>query len=239
MNFTYLNRGDLIKSFHQESEEIEGVDNSNTSDDRSSSDDSKGPRRQQSEEYPRTIEFRHARGSLDPEDIIKWASFCLKIVELAMSLAQRSRTNIQEWDEIYLDDQGVEMKRLSLEGFMRDMNLDDETKAYWIAIQNKWADVREEDDRSDNEEPPMDEEYSDDEDFDDGRTRPGLETDTVGIEDGMTFTWNMLFIVPTCFDRLTKRASWHQGQEDISMSSVWSPLVFIPSRAQESLATFR
>ncbi|APA13578.1 predicted protein [Sclerotinia sclerotiorum 1980 UF-70] len=100
--------------------------------------------------FPRTIEFRQARGSLDIQDVNYWVDFCVGLVQLAEYYVENPGARIQSWDGGHdSHDQNLDVFQL-----MEDMNLDDRTMKYWRHRVAKYMAGSKEDDRTDIESLP-------------------------------------------------------------------------------------
>lgn len=81
---------------------------------------------------PRTVEFRQAAGTLDPDDIEHWVNFCVSLVRLAHEKAQTCRTGSAA--ELY-GGSGYPYKEwsggMSVEDLFEMMGFDEEEKGYW------------------------------------------------------------------------------------------------------------
>ncbi|CAD6452082.1 bc0669f5-5eef-4021-88af-057f7237d178 [Sclerotinia trifoliorum] len=101
--------------------------------------------------FPRTIEFRQARGSLDIHDVNYWVDFCVGLVQLAEYYVENPGARIQSWDE----DHDGHVKKLDIFQLMEDMNLDERTMRYWRHRVAKHMAGSNEDDRTDIENLPV------------------------------------------------------------------------------------
>ena len=81
---------------------------------------------------PRTVEFRQAAGTLDPNDIEHWVNFCVALVRLAHEKAQRYGTG--STTEVY-DGSGYPYREwsgnMSVQDLFEMMGFDEEEKGYW------------------------------------------------------------------------------------------------------------
>ena len=80
----------------------------------------------------RTIEFRQAAGTLDPDDIEHWVKFCVSLVRLAYEMARRYGT--MNAAEVY-DGTGYPYREwnggMSVEDLFEMMGFDEEEMGYW------------------------------------------------------------------------------------------------------------
>jgi hypothetical protein len=98
------------------------------------------------DEYPQTIEFRQARGTLNQEEIAMWVKFCIGLVQLAKFYAQNpDRFLVKTWED-----------KIDVFDLLRDMQLGEDAVLWWERRQAKYAHLEDEDARSDNEEEPSD-----------------------------------------------------------------------------------
>jgi hypothetical protein len=104
------------------------------------------------DEYPQTIEFRQARGSLDAEEIKHWVEFCIGLVKLATFYSESpDKFPVQSWPGLAGD-----RDRIDVFDLMKDMRLGDNEVEYWerkIALYQS-GQPGDENDRTDNETPP-------------------------------------------------------------------------------------
>lgn len=101
------------------------------------------------DEFPYTIEFRQARGTLDARDISRWVDFCIALIKLAEDYTEgesnsgaRKRFQPLDWD-------------VSIFDLIEEMELGDEALTYWRGRVVKFMGYSfgDEDDRLDNEDP--------------------------------------------------------------------------------------
>jgi hypothetical protein len=79
----------------------------------------------QGPEFPSTVEFRQALGSLDTDDIIKWIDFCVGLLRLAeYYLKNPQKFSAKSWDE-----------RVNVFDLIKDMGLGQEAEDYWARKQ--------------------------------------------------------------------------------------------------------
>ncbi|KAG9241540.1 hypothetical protein BJ878DRAFT_520292 [Calycina marina] len=77
------------------------------------------------EAFPPTIEFRHARGSLDAAHIMKWVEYCVGLVRLAHKYSLKEKAfRVTDWD-----------CNISTWNLMEDMGLSQESIEYWMALE--------------------------------------------------------------------------------------------------------
>jgi hypothetical protein len=108
------------------------------------------------EDFPETIEFRQARGSLDPEEISHWVDFCVGLVRLAEHYSQNPDAFPAKTFEELRSGEGVFK-------LMKDMVLSPEAIGFWDAKIKRYEEYREEDDRTDCELEPVDEDSDEEE----------------------------------------------------------------------------
>ena len=90
---------------------------------------------------PRTIEFRQAAGTLDPDDIEHWVNFCVSLVKLAHEKAQKYGTGSAA--EVY-DGRGYPYRdwngSMSIEDLFEMMGFDEEEMGYWTGRVERFRD---------------------------------------------------------------------------------------------------
>ncbi len=128
-------------------------------------DNEKGDRRRQvnftsavrDEKFPRTIEFRQARGTLEPEDVSRWVDFCIGLVHLAEFYSKHpERFRVQDWDPKRDNDGKLQANNINVFDLIQDMDLGPETTSYWEHRVAKYMSytIGDEYDRLDNFVPP-------------------------------------------------------------------------------------
>ncbi|KAF8854418.1 hypothetical protein BDZ45DRAFT_747561 [Acephala macrosclerotiorum] len=109
-------------------------------------------------QYPCTIEFRQAKGSLNAEDIARWVDFCVGLVRLAHFYDQHpSRFRVKHWlDEIAPNGEVRRENKISVFELMEDMNFGADAVKYWKHRMGKFQCFTpgDENDRCDDEFPP-------------------------------------------------------------------------------------
>jgi hypothetical protein len=109
------------------------------------------------DDFPSTVEFRQARGSLCPEEISRWVDFCIGLIRLAYLYHNHPRRFPTEALGDYYDGEGnLQGGGVSVFDLIRDMELDGEAVWYWELRMARYAmgTHGDADDRTDNELPP-------------------------------------------------------------------------------------
>jgi hypothetical protein len=143
-------------------------------------------------DYPQTIEFRQARGTLEPEEVHRWVDFCVGLVRLAEFYANNpDRFPLTSFRQ-ERPAPGVIVPNLTEDcfGLMDQMGLSAEAKEFWWRkvvryMQYSLDDV---DDRTDNELAPQEEPTEGTGDDGSGSDKPdtsGSTTDSHGGAGGM------------------------------------------------------
>lgn len=119
------------------------------------------------DDYPSTIEFRQARGSLRPKDILMWVDFCLGLVRLAHLYHAKPDLFPTDALDDYYDERGELLNaRVDVFDLIQDMGLSADAVRYWELTKALYASgmIGDENDRTDNElSPPEPTDYPDDE----------------------------------------------------------------------------
>jgi hypothetical protein len=122
------------------------------------------------ENFPATIEFRQARGSLCLEEISRWVDFCIGLVKLAALYREDpARFPVKGLGEYVDENNTVQKGRISVFDLMKDMGLETQAIRYWESRMAKYSmgTRGDADDRTDNELPPPEPDISDSEAGDD------------------------------------------------------------------------
>ncbi|KAG0647926.1 hypothetical protein D0Z07_5622 [Hyphodiscus hymeniophilus] len=138
------------------------------------------------DQYPKTIEFRQARGSLCAQEIMHWVKFCVGIVKLATLYKENSdKFPIKNWPDSTPGPNGIiEHDRIDVFDLIRDMKLPQEEVEYWRRTMALYqlGQPGDENDRTDNELPPS-ESVSDSQESGDSHGGAGVVASGGGDED--------------------------------------------------------
>ncbi|TVY42778.1 hypothetical protein LSUB1_G001537 [Lachnellula subtilissima] len=118
-----------------------------------------------------TIEFRQARGTLVAEEIHHWVDFCVALVRLAESHAQNpGQFPIDSFQSYSKDGGATVLSPVNINRLIDSMGFGEEAREFWRHKISRYAlyEKGDEDDRTDNEDPPEDDPLTDDEDGGEG-----------------------------------------------------------------------
>lgn len=110
------------------------------------------------EGFSETIEFRQARGSLSRTDIFHWTSFCIGLVKAAQFYVENpDRFPAKDWEDIRVEP-GTKVRELPIFKLMQNMELHAKAPKFWAKKIVKYARSKpgDENNRTDNEAPPID-----------------------------------------------------------------------------------
>lgn len=83
-------------------------------------------------EFPKTIEFRQARGSLCDQEIMHWVKFCIGLVQLADFYRETpEKFRVKDWEDVHQSDGTYQRNKIDVFDLMRDMQLGDDEISYW------------------------------------------------------------------------------------------------------------
>jgi hypothetical protein len=114
--------------------------------------------------FAETIEFRQARGTLDPEEIFHWIDFCIGLVRLAEYYYQNPNDfPVTDFQELH-SGEGTSDNQVGVFRLMTDMGLSQEAIRFWDEKVKRYEAYQDgdEDDTTDYELPPLDDNPEDD-----------------------------------------------------------------------------